>query len=638
MKMKLWNRSSGQEGPPRRRFTTPRGPNRTQRIQLEPLEGRALLSTYSISEYMFFGARHLVETVNNVTTDLNLGSNPSTFTLNTGSGTNTVNIQDTSAGIAIKVIGSGGTDTVNVGNPGSGGSVQGVQAPIYVQNPPAYTTLNVNDAADTTARPIALSSTTVNNQPWGSIIGLAPANIYYAYHDTNAVNITTGKGNDTVNVLATGGNGHAGGVATNLSSSGGADFVIVGNAASVQGINGTLSIQDPPAHTTLTINDSSDTSTRTATLSTYSSGGYNWGSITGLAPAAINFKYADTSSPVNVATAVGSVTWNVSANAMASSTGVQVLDNLLPINQVPTQPLANQSYSPAPAGTPLFNNGGPSFLDVRQGAAADCWLLSAMAEAAARAPQDIKNMFTYDGTIVDTGATVGLYTVRFFNNAGTPVYVQVDTELPGGGGYYDHVQNGLGTQVLWVALAEKAYAEANGLGYVTTNHLSQNSYGALDYGLFQWSLQALTGQPGSDTGLIPANLATAMATPGRLVEIATPKGPLPSSFIQGGHCYAVVGYNPASSKPYEVFNPYGTDASGWVPGQANKTYGLFWTDAAFIQQNFHEQNIAVGAALGPHAGEPVPAPAPETAIGVDLWLAHYDPAPGGLRTRWHGAF
>ena len=91
-------------------------------------------------------------------------------------------------------------------------------------------------------------------------------------------------------------------------------------------------------------------------------------------------------------------------------------------------------------------------------------------------------MFTYDGTTVDNGATVGLYTVRFFNTSGSAVYVKVDTELPSGGEYYDHVRNDLGTQALWVALAEKAYAEANGLGYVTTSNEYQDSYNALDGG------------------------------------------------------------------------------------------------------------------------------------------------------------
>ena len=89
--------------------------------------------------------------------------------------------------------------------------------------------------------------------------------------------------------------------------------------------------------------------------------------------------------------------------------------------------------------------------------------MASLAEVAARDPQDIKNMFTYDGTTVDNGATVRLYTVRFFKTPESAVR-HVDTELPSGGGYYDHP----GQPVLWVALAEKAYAEANGPGYVTT--------------------------------------------------------------------------------------------------------------------------------------------------------------------------
>ena len=73
-----------------------------------------------------------------------------------------------------------------------------------------------------------------------------------------------------------------------------------------------------------------------------------------------------------------------------------------------TDPQSAAGYSPAPSGAPLYNSSGPSYLDVEQGVAADCWLMASLAEVAARDPQDIKNMFTYDGTTVDNGATVGL--------------------------------------------------------------------------------------------------------------------------------------------------------------------------------------------------------------------------------------
>ena len=114
----------------------------------------------------------------------------------------------------------------------------------------------------------------------------------------------------------------------------------------------------------------------------------------------------------------------------------------LPFNYVSSvalaDPASGTAYSPAPASAPLFNNGRPkppvpSYLDVEQGAVGDCWLLASLAEVAARDPQDINNMFAYDGTTVDNGSTVGLYSVRFFSPDGVGFYVQVDTELPSGG-------------------------------------------------------------------------------------------------------------------------------------------------------------------------------------------------------------
>ena len=98
---------------------------------------------------------------------------------------------------------------------------------------------------------------------------------------------------------------------------------------------------------------------------------------------------------------------------------------------VSPNPAASAAYSPV-TGT-LFGPNGPSFLDVEQGQENDCWLIADLAEVAARAPSDIVNMFTYDGTALENGSVVGIYTVRFYNAVGAPVYVTVDTELPDGG-------------------------------------------------------------------------------------------------------------------------------------------------------------------------------------------------------------
>ena len=260
-----------------------------------------------------------------------------------------------------------------------------------------------------------------------------------------------------------------------------------------------------------------------------------------------------------------------------------------------TDPQSDTAYSPAPAGAPLYNSGGPSYLDVTQGVAADCWLMASLAEVAARDPQDIKNMFTYNGTTVDNGATVGLYTVQFFSPNGTAFDVQVDTDLPSGGEYYDHVDNDMGTQALWAALAEKGYAEANALGLVITNNEYQGCYTALNNGDASWALQAITGKSASDYSINPANIASAWNS-GQLIVICTPNTPV-SSYIVGDHCYAVVGYNASGGDPFEVFNPWGSNSLGWAapPGVIGTKYGLFVANAAFISQNFDGQSIGTGS-------------------------------------------
>jgi hypothetical protein len=242
----------------------------------------------------------------------------------------------------------------------------------------------------------------------------------------------------------------------------------------------------------------------------------------------------------------------------------------------------------------LFGPNGPSYLDVRQGQVGDCWLLSSLAEVAARDPQDIRNMFAYDGTAVENGSVVGIYTVRLFDNSGVAHSIVVDTELPQGGGYYDHPDVVNGVTVLWVALAEKAYAEANGAGYVTTSNLRSDSYAALNNGDPAWALHAITGKPASDFSINPNNIAAAW-NQGELVVLCT-TNPV-SSDIVGDHCYAVVGYNPRSSQPFEVYNPWGTNSQGWYPYLYNghQVYGLFNATAGFLSQNFTWQSFGVGS-------------------------------------------
>jgi len=262
---------------------------------------------------------------------------------------------------------------------------------------------------------------------------------------------------------------------------------------------------------------------------------------------------------------------------------------------------ASTVYRPV-SGT-LFGADGPSYLDVQEGGVGDCWLLASLAEVAARNPSGIQNMFTDIGKYKENGSEVELYTVRFFSEAGAPVYVGVDTELPletlpnGGHAYYYAYPPANGA--LWVALAEKAYIVANGLAatsfgrVVTTFDVGHDSYGALSPpdpqdpnhqkgGCAEWALQAITGKSASfDTSINPTKIDAAWNA-GQLIVLDSSS--LPSSpYIVPNHSYAMVDWAGAtSSAPYELYNPWGIDYSN-----RKHVYGLFWhVSADFLKQNF----------------------------------------------------
>jgi hypothetical protein len=175
----------------------------------------------------------------------------------------------------------------------------------------------------------------------------------------------------------------------------------------------------------------------------------------------------------------------------------------------------------------------------------------------------------------------------------------VDTELPSGGSYYDQATNG----VLWVALAEKAYAEANGAGIVTTQSVGSNSYNALDGGDPSWGLQAITGESASDFSINPNNIAAAWNA-GELIVLGTSPNANDNLIVgdsQGTHAYAVVNYNASSSTPFELYNPWGESSvvGGTISYNGNRVYGgAFYANAGLISQDFADQSIGTGAVDG----------------------------------------
>jgi hypothetical protein len=147
---------------------------------LEHLEERTLLSTtITITEINFFNNRDVIETINGIP---HWYVNPtSPLVIPTGSEGSTVDVQDTSQGIAI-VLNSGGPDTVTVGN---AGSLQKIQAAVTVLNQTSHTELIIDDTADADSHAV-----TVTN---GGVIGLAPAAITYDQNALSSLFVESGS-------------------------------------------------------------------------------------------------------------------------------------------------------------------------------------------------------------------------------------------------------------------------------------------------------------------------------------------------------------------------------------------------------------------------------------------------------------
>ena len=215
-------------------------------------------------------------------------------------------------------------------------------------------------------------------------------------------------------------------------------------------------------------------------------------------------------------------------------------------------------------GNPVWR-GGPEYTDVRQGAVGDCYFVGVLAEIADESPAAITNMFIVNGD--------GTYTVRFFQN-GTSRFVTVDSHLPTyAGGWLLYA--GMGAQasnpqnVLWVALAEKAYAQMNEAGWLRPAGWGggQNSYAGIAGGLFTDVTRQVANRAGTNYDASGESNATAIQnaeTSGKLVGFASLSNPLDSRIV-GNHQYVLIGYN-NTTKTLTLFNPWGLNNGSQYPG------------------------------------------------------------------------
>jgi hypothetical protein len=217
----------------------------------------------------------------------------------------------------------------------------------------------------------------------------------------------------------------------------------------------------------------------------------------------------------------------------------------------------------------LFQN-GISYEDVKQGIAGDCYYLASLAAVAQKTPNIIQDMF------IDNGD--GTYTVRFFNN-GQADYVTVDRYLPteknGGwlpfakvGGYWNTYNDS--ANELWVALAEKAYAQMNEAGWILQD--GTNTYKGIEYGSTYYSTPQISNKSGNYNQILQSSIPTSVVTAfnsGKLISFGSKKLS-DTEPVVSNHLYTMVGYNQSTGQ-FKLFNPWGI-GNGKDGGYLNFTW------------------------------------------------------------------
>ncbi|MBU6230430.1 MAG: pre-peptidase C-terminal domain-containing protein [Cyanobacteria bacterium REEB459] len=250
------------------------------------------------------------------------------------------------------------------------------------------------------------------------------------------------------------------------------------------------------------------------------------------------------SDPANPRSGIGNLSAGSSATQMESLIGKWFLG----INR-PT--LTSSSYTYQYANGSLFQNGA-GVNDIVQGAVGDCYYLATLSSIAQEKPSYIQDMFTDNGD--------NTFAVRFFNN-GAADYVTVDRYLPtNSSGYKVYAGWGGGSvssssNELWVALAEKAYAQLAESGWSRPS-TPNNAYTAIEGGWMDTVIRQVTGLAATSQSIGNMNQT-------QLINLVNSNQILTAGFVYGagygvvnGHAYTVTAYNSANGT-FHLRNPWG---------------------------------------------------------------------------------
>src|SRR5262249_19744314 len=130
------------------------------------------------------------------------------------------------------------------------------------------------------------------------------------------------------------------------------------------------------------------------------------------------------------------------------------------------------------------------------------------------------------------------------------------------------------SNVLWVALAEKAYAQMNEAGWLRPSSWGggQNAYSGIEGGMFTDVTKQVANRVGSSYYVNGTSDDTSLAnavTSGKLIGFASKSSPANSQVV-GNHQYVVIAYN-SSTKTVTLFNPWGINNGSNYPGLINLT-------------------------------------------------------------------
>ncbi len=233
----------------------------------------------------------------------------------------------------------------------------------------------------------------------------------------------------------------------------------------------------------------------------------------------------------------------------------------------------------------LFSNGTPLRTDARQGALGDCYFIASIASIAEKNADAIRSLFIDNGdntfTVRFFGGALGynfnngLVTAGFVSGSGVADYVTVNRRLPVySNGMLAYSGNGLSASSsstpLWIALAEKAYAQWN----ETRNEGRDgtNRYASIEGGwMSNVNAQVLGYNSTNYTTSSTSKQTLVNALNSRnAVTIGTTSSPNAGGLV-GGHAYIVTGYDAGTDK-FNLYNPWGVSHPSpltWAQLQSN---------------------------------------------------------------------